>query len=173
MFQLLRKVRHVWLMRHDPVAYARLIGVQLGRNCRILGLTAGTSFGSEPYLVRLGDHVTVTTGVRFITHDGGVWVFREKDPDIDVIAPITVGNNVFIGIGAIIMPGVSIGDNCVIGAGAVVTNDIPSGYIAVGVPARCIKTIDEYWENIHNKAIYIRSKPVKEKERILRHMIDT
>lgn len=54
-------------------------------------------------------------------------------------APVTIGNNVWIGGGAIIMPGVTIGDNVVIGAGSVVTRDIPSNKIACGNPCRVIR----------------------------------
>ena len=50
--------------------------------------------------------------------------------------PVNIGNNVWIGAGAIILPGVSIGDNSVIGAGSVVTKDIPNNSIAVGNPAK-------------------------------------
>jgi acetyltransferase-like isoleucine patch superfamily enzyme len=125
------------------------------------------TFGSEPYLITIGDHVTITSGVSFVTHDGGVWVFREKYPDVDVIAPITIGNNVFIGIRSIIMPGVTIGDNCVIGAGSIVTRSIPSNYVAVGSPARCLKTIDEYWSSIESKAIHIRSLSDDQKRSVL------
>jgi len=107
--------------------------------------------------VSLGHHVTVTSGVRFITHDGGVWVFREDSPDIEVIAPIRVGNNVFIGINAIIMPGVRIGNNCVIGAGSLVTRDIPNDSVAFGIPARVQLGIAEYKTRLEEKATYIRS----------------
>ena len=54
-------------------------------------------------------------------------------------APVTIGNNVWIGGGAIIMPGVTIGDNVVIGAGSVVTRDVPSNKIACGNPCRVIR----------------------------------
>lgn len=54
-------------------------------------------------------------------------------------APITLGRNVWVGGGAIILPGVSIGENSVIGAGAVVTGDIPANCVAVGNPARVIR----------------------------------
>ena len=54
-------------------------------------------------------------------------------------APVTIGDNVWIGGGAIILPGVTIGDNVVIGAGSVVTKDIPDNVIAVGNPCRVIK----------------------------------
>lgn len=57
-------------------------------------------------------------------------------------APVTIGNNVWIGGGSIILPGVTIGDNTTIGAGSVVTKSIPSNCLAVGNPCRVIKTFD-------------------------------
>ena len=54
-------------------------------------------------------------------------------------APVTIGDNVWIGGGAIIMPGVKIGNNVVIGAGSVVTKDIPDNKIAFGVPCKVIR----------------------------------
>jgi len=153
-------------MRRDPVGFASSLGVRVGSDCRLLGLQR-TTFGSEPYLVRLGDHVTVSAGVRFVTHDGGVWVFRDLHPDLDVFAPITVGTNVFIGANAMILKGVSIGDNCVIGAGSVVTRSIPAGSVVAGCPARHIKTIDEYWAGIQSTAISVRDLPKARKRRVL------
>lgn len=55
--------------------------------------------------------------------------------------PIVIGDNVWLGGGAIIMPGVTIGENSVIGAGAVVTKDIPANVVAVGNPARVIRSV--------------------------------
>lgn len=57
--------------------------------------------------------------------------------------PVTIGDNVWIGIGAIILPGVTIGDNSVIGAGSVVTRDIPANVVAVGSPCRVVREINE------------------------------
>nr|WP_147680574.1 sugar O-acetyltransferase [Actinomyces ruminicola] len=57
--------------------------------------------------------------------------------------PITIGDNVWLGGGVIVCPGVTIGDDCVIGAGAVVTRDIPAGSLAVGNPARVIRALDD------------------------------
>ena len=164
--RFLTALTRAWRIHQDPVAYARSIGVQVGERCRLLELQPNT-FGSEPWMVKLGDHVEITSGVRFITHDGGMWVFREKFPDIDILAPISVGNNVFIGINAILLPGVTIGDNCVIAAGAVVSRDIPSGMVAAGVPARPIKTIDAYWEDCQERAFNIRQRSPKEKREII------
>lgn len=150
----------------DPIGTARRLGVQVGRDCRILG-NALAIFGSEPYLVSVGDHVTITNGVQFVTHDGGVWVFRKEDPEIDVFGRIRVGNNVFIGVRTIILPGVTIGDNCVIGAGSVVTRDVPSETVAAGVPARVICSLTEYREKVRAKAVHMRSLPRGEKRKWL------
>ncbi|MFF8965957.1 sugar O-acetyltransferase [Streptomyces globisporus] len=57
--------------------------------------------------------------------------------------PITIGDNVWLGGGAIVCPGVTIGENTVVGAGAVVTKDLPANVVAVGNPARVIRTIGE------------------------------
>lgn len=57
--------------------------------------------------------------------------------------PIVIGDNVWLGGGVIVCPGVTIGDNCVVGAGSVVTKDIPANSLAVGSPARVIRTLDD------------------------------
>lgn len=150
----------------DPVGFARSLGVTVGSDCRLL-CNPATAFGSEPYLVALGDHVTITSGVHFITHDGGVWVFRERNPDIDVFGRIRVGSNVFVGLGATVLPGITIGDNCVVGAGAVVTRDIPPNCVAAGVPARPIRTLEEYWESVQDRAVHIRSMDDEQKRAYL------
>lgn len=57
------------------------------------------------------------------------------------VKPVNIGNGVWIGAGAKVMPGVTIGDACIISAGAVVTKDVPSGSLVAGVPAKVIKMI--------------------------------
>lgn len=132
------------MQKRNPVQFWRSRGAKIGERCDIY---ASVSFGSEPYLVEVGNHVRMTADVKLITHDGGVWVLRDTDvslQDIDLFGKITIGNNVHIGIGAVIMPGVSIGSNVIIGCGAIVTKNIPDNSIAVGIPARVIETIDDY-----------------------------
>lgn len=136
-------VRRYMSFRRDPIAAARALGVRVGTNCRFLGVTPRT-FGSEPYLISIGDHVTITGGVRFVTHDGGVWVLRDEHPDLDVIAPIKIGSNVFIGLNALLLPGVTLGDNTVVAAGSVVTRSFPGDGVLGGVPAKPIRALSDY-----------------------------
>jgi acetyltransferase-like isoleucine patch superfamily enzyme len=166
-------IKRYWAIKQDPIAYARSLGVTIGEDCRLLNLTPGT-FGSEPYLVKLGNHVTITSGVVFSTHDGGVWVFRREYPNIDVFAPIIVGDNVFIGINTILLPGINIGNNVVIGAGSVVTKNIPDNSVAVGTPARVIKSIEEYWQSVQLNALYLRNQtPNKKQEALIKQFQST
>ena len=106
----------------------------------------GVYFGSEPYLITLGDSVRISGDLRFITHDGGTWAFRHEEGKEKIVrfGKITVGDHTFIGMGSIIMPGVSIGCNCVVGAGSIVTKDVPDRSVVVGVLAKIICTTDEY-----------------------------
>jgi acetyltransferase-like isoleucine patch superfamily enzyme len=162
----IRKARDRVASVRDPVGFARRLGVVVGERCRFLAVERAT-FGSEPWLVTIGDHVTVTEGVRFITHDGGRWVIEDEYPQVDVIAPIVVGNDVFIGLRSILLPGVVIGDRSVVAAGAVVASPVESGTVVAGVPARPLMSIDEYREKLLAKSLPIRHLAPDEKKRAL------
>lgn len=140
-------------------------GGRIGVGCEIY---PDVEFGSEPYLISIGNFVRITNGVRFITHDGGAWVLRNLGmKNIDIFSPIKIGNNVHIGWNAIIMPGVKIGNNCIIGAGAIVTKNIPDNSVAVGIPAKVIETIDDYKSKVEGKCEYTKNMSWKEKKRYL------
>ena len=160
----IRQVRDRLQIAIDPIAFARNIGVVVGDHSRLLGAQR-SQFGSEPYLIRIGSHVTITAGVLFITHDGGVWVLREKYPNIDVVGRITIHDNVFIGTRAILLPNIEVGPNSVVAAGAVVSRDVPAGTVVAGAPARVIRTVDEYETRALSRAIHVRhlSDKVKRK----------
>ena len=117
-------------------------GVQIGENCDIVP----SSLGTEPYLVSIGNHVFISKGVVFHTHDGGVWIFREKVPDIRVYGTITIEDNCIIGNNAQLLPNIRIGRNSIVGAGSVVISDVPPNSIVMGVPARAISSISKYEE---------------------------
>jgi acetyltransferase-like isoleucine patch superfamily enzyme len=118
-------------------------GLQIADDCRLIGMP---DFGSEPYLISIGRHVTVSTRVTFINHDGGTWVFRDDPKYREVIkfGRIVIHENCFIGSGAAIMPGVSIGPNAVVAAHSVVTADVPPNSVVGGIPARVLMSVQEY-----------------------------
>lgn len=154
-------------MQKDPVTYLRKQGARIGDGCSI---ASNVSFGSEPYLINIGDNVRLTERVRLITHDGGVWVVRhimDEFKDVDLFGKITIGNNVHVGVDSVIMPGVTIGNNVVIGCCAVVTHDIPDNSVAAGTPARVIESIDEYIEKNKSEYTYTKHMTPNEKRKFI------
>nr|WP_321413142.1 acyltransferase [uncultured Allomuricauda sp.] len=145
------------------VEYARYLGVEVGDNCRILT----SNFGSEPWLIKIGNKVTVTSGVRIITHDGATWLMEDEKGRREYFARVEVGDNVFLGLNSIIMPGVKIESNAIVAAGSVVTKSVPSGYIVGGNPAKIIAKIEDYENKVFNdyisKSEMDYTKPFKER----------
>lgn len=125
-------------------------------------------FFTEPWIITLGKNVHITNGCKFITHDGGTLILRQYVPDLEITKPIVVGDNVYFGNNVLVLPGVTIGSNVVIGAGAVVTKDIPDNSVAAGVPARVIKTMDEYFEKCKAESLHLGHLKGKEKDKALR-----
>ncbi len=88
--------------------------------------------------IRIGDDVQIGPNVQLLT------ATHPTDPDLrrdkwEFGEPISIGDNVWLGGGAIVLPGITIGDNTVVGAGAVVTRNLPSDVIAVGSPAHVVR----------------------------------
>lgn len=127
----------------NPIEYSRKIGVKIGENCKLNGVP---NWGSEPYLIELGNRTEISFEVAFVTHDGATWVFRNQDKYKGVIkfGKIKIGNNSFVGARSTILPGVEIGDFCIVAAGSVVSKDIPSGEVWGGVPAHYIMKTEQY-----------------------------
>lgn len=154
-----------YLILFGKKKYAKKIGVKIGENCRIYT----THFGSEPFLISIGDNVTITSGVKFLTHDGSTWLIRDEKGRRYLYQKIDIDNNVFVGVNSIIMPGVKIEKNVIVAAGSVVTKSIPSGSVVAGVPAKIIGRFEE----IENKMLtsYISdfdiNKKLSYKQRVL------
>jgi maltose O-acetyltransferase len=91
--------------------------------------------------ITIGDDVQIGSNVQLLTptHPVDPQPRREK---WEAAKPIVIGDNVWLGSGAIVLAGVTIGDNTVVGAGSVVTRDLPANVVAVGNPARVIRTIE-------------------------------
>lgn len=107
--------------------------------------------------VFIGDHVMIGPNVTIATAGHPVDpTLRERMLQYNL--PVHVGNNVWIGAGAILLPGVTIGDNTVVGAGSVVTKDIPANVVAVGNPCRVLREIGE-----QDKKFYYKDRPIDDK----------
>jgi acetyltransferase-like isoleucine patch superfamily enzyme len=115
----------------------------IGENASI---PATAEFG-DPDIISIGDNV-VMSDCALVGHDAsGPMLSRAYDMTLaGVFGPTVIGNNVFIGYQAVVLPGVTIGDNVVVGAGAIVTADVPSDSVVVGSPARVVGTVTELVE---------------------------
>lgn len=111
---------------------ARAQGVKIGNDCRIYS----RNFGGEPWLITIGDHVDISTNVEFMTHDGTGWLISDERGRRHRYAPITIGNNVYIGANTCILPGVTIGSNVIVGAGSLVNQSIPDNCVVTGSPIK-------------------------------------
>jgi len=133
------KLNFIATIKGNSFALRRL-GVNVGEGSRIYT----RSFSGEPWLVSIGDRVTVAPGVDFITHDASSWLLQDEKGRRYRYARITVGNDVFIGANAMILPGVRIGNRVIVAAGSVVNRSIPDNCVVGGVPARFLRTFDEF-----------------------------
>ena len=148
------------------IRYARLKGASIGNNCRLF-----TRFiGSEPFLISIGNNVTIAPGVKLVTHDGSASLMKDSKGRRYSYQPIEIGNNVFIGVNSVIMPGVKIEDNVIVGAGSVVTKSIPARTIVAGVPARVITKYDDLEQRMLNNMVTHQQldMSIPYKERVLK-----
>ena len=121
--------------------FYKMMGMKIGKGTKIAATVDVDQ--SAPELITIGNNVWVTRGVMLLCHQRDLSQYKVGKPVMDcelVYKPIIIGDGAHIGIGSIIMPGVTIGEGAVIGAGAVVTRDIPPYCVAVGAPAKVIKS---------------------------------
>ena len=150
--------------RFLPVAFLlrSLYATKVGKGCRFINC----SFGSEPYLLTFGSHVSATNCF-FITHDGSCWIFRNQYPDVDFIAPISIGSNVFLGINCSVLPGTIVEDDCIFGACSLLKGYYPSGYVYAGIPAKRICTVQEYYSKNSTKFLQTKTFSPQKKRSFL------
>lgn len=118
---------------HCDYGYQTSVGARTFANFGLISLDVAR--------VTIGDDVQIGPSVQLLTalHPVAAGPRRDK---WEAAKPITIGDNVWLGGGAIVLPGVTIGDNTVVGAGAVVTRDLPPNVVAVGNPARVIRAVE-------------------------------
>ena len=133
-------LRNILYRLRGEVTTERLIqrGLIVGNN---LTRMQGTIIDdSHPWLIEIGDNVTLAPRVHILAHDASTKDYLGYTK----IGKVIIGDNVFIGAGTVILPGVCIGKNSIIGANSTVTHDIPIGMVAVGNPAHVICMTEEY-----------------------------
>lgn len=138
---------YLWIRKHllkiddrSQLEIAISNGLKIGENCHILGeciIDPG-----HCWLISIGDNVTLAPRVHILAHDAST----KRILGYTLIGRVTIGNNVFIGAGSIILPNVKIGNNVIVGAGSVVSRTIPDNSVALGTPARIICSYEEFVE---------------------------
>ena len=102
---------------------------------------------TRPWMIEIGDNVSITTGVTILTHGYDWSVFKGMYGDVlGSAGRVKIGNNVFIGMNSTILKGVTIGNNVVIGANSLINKNVPDNSVVVGNPQRTVCDIDSYLE---------------------------
>jgi len=119
----------------------RLKGTSIGKNCFIGSCVLIDS--NYPEKIKIGNNVLIASDCNLIAHQRDLSDYKGDDDLINCkgykIAKIVIEDNVLIGSGSIILPGVRIGKGAVVGAGSVVTKDVPPNTFVAGVPAKIVK----------------------------------
>lgn len=117
---------------------------------------------ADPKFIRLHNNVVIAADVTFVTHDVIYILLRNIDAKLSTqhVDCIEVMDNVFIGLGAIILPGVKIGSNSIVAAGSVVTKDVPHNSVVGGNPAKVIGSFEDLLKKRTIEAEVLRGQNV-------------
>lgn len=133
---LLKKIYRKLTGKYYTIEELKKYGIKIGKNCHFYTNKIDLNHG---FLISIGDNVTISDA-RILAHDGST----KKFLGYSRVGKVCIGDNVFIGADAIILPGIKIGNNVIVGAGTIVTKDIPDNSIVVGNPGYIIDTFDNY-----------------------------
>lgn len=147
---------------HEDIDYLKRRGLTIGENPNIQRDCIIDK--DHCFLITIGNNVGLGPRVHILAHDASTKSYLGYTK----IAPVNIGNNVFVGAGTIILPGVTIGDDCIIGAGSVVTKSFDKGLVIAGNPAKVICTTKSYIEK--NKKL-MKDAPVYDETWTFRHKI--
>lgn len=138
MKNIFRKLIHFVgnLTRFFYITKLRILGVSIGKNTMI---SLGAKIDVHRGEVIIGNNCLITSGVKILSHDGASRMIDYNDLGN---GKVVIGNNVFIGVNAVILKGVNIGDNSVIGAGAIVSKDVPPQSLVIGNPGKIIRKLE-------------------------------
>lgn len=149
-------------------SYFRHCGMSIGTGCNI----CCNILNSEPYLVSIGNNVTISGSVKLTTHDNSI--SKVVSNKTDICGAIKIGNNCFIGRGAMILLGVTLADDIIVAAGSVVTKSFNERRIIIaGNPAKKIGTWDQFEKKYRDVAVYLDGLSADERKyEIKKHLIN-
>jgi maltose O-acetyltransferase len=133
----IRHIYHRWF-RPDPLDELKRLGLRAGRNLRLQ--SGATIDRNHCWHISIGNDVTIAPGAFILAHDAST----KMHLGYTRIGKVEIGDRVFIGASAIVLPGVRIGSDVIIGAGSVVSHDIPDNVVACGNPATALGATDEW-----------------------------
>lgn len=171
--KLKKTIKNILAIRHEETKEDLIKrGVKMGNNVNIYSCNIDQGHG---FLVEIGDNVTITHSV-ILTHDAST----KNALGYSKVGKVKIGNNVFIGYGSIILPGVQIGNDVIIGAGTVVRENIPDNSVAIGNPAQIACNTNEYLEKNRKRMkhvpvyeTYWKDKTEKEKKQMVEELDET
>ena len=157
-YRIILKIHTLWnnIYKNAYIEICKARGMKVGKDVIFIEAPA---FGSEPYLIEIGDRTKITAGCTFINHDGAMYVIRsmEKYADARNFGRIKIGSNCFVGNNCIFLPGSQMGNNCILGAGSVLNSTMPDNSVFAGTPAKYICTLEEYGDKaLQNNILYPR-----------------
>lgn len=158
LYRIILKIHNIWQNFYDKayIEICKARGLKVGKDVVFIEAPA---FGSEPYLIEIGDRTKITAGCTFINHDGAMYAIRSmpKYEDARNFGRIKIGENCFVGNNCTFLPGSQMGNNCILGAGSVLSSSMPNNSVYAGVPAKFICTIEEYGDKaLQNNVMYPR-----------------
>jgi acetyltransferase-like isoleucine patch superfamily enzyme len=157
--RLIFYIKYWGIHRGNPVSHLRSAGTRIGEQVEIN--TNVMNFGSEPWLIEIGNRVGIAGGVVILTHDGSSRFFRDHLSGMNrfgnKFGTVSILENCVIGSNAIILPGVTVGPNSIIGAGSVVTKDVLPNTVVAGNPARVLCTLEEYIDRYRSNMLVLQA----------------
>ena len=147
MKKIMRSMIHIAgnILRSIVLYFYRSTGAEIGENTMI---SLGAKLDVRRGKIQIGNDCLITHGSYILSHDGAAHVI---DPNDDGSGFVEIGDNVFIGVNAVVLRNVKIGDNSIVAAGAVVNKNVPEGVVVAGNPAKIIKTLDRPYLSLPKK----------------------
>lgn len=155
------------------IAYYRKLGMSIGEGTHIFSKIVS----SEPFMISIGNNVTISVDVTLLTHDASIGPIVGRDVFSDMVGPIKIGDNCFIGANTIILPGVTIPSNTIVAAGSVVTKTINSpikdgvnnsvGIVIGGNPAKMICRTEDFLNKRKSFFLRLHGLSLAERKRVI------